>query len=156
MIRILVISDTHGMNSFIEKEIEKIGVNNIHAIIHAGDCVSDAEDLSYIYPTIPMYNVAGNNDFLSRLDTETLVTIGGVKIFITHGHGYRVKYESDFRTLAAKAQLLGAEIAVFGHTHIANLSYFGGVTLLNPGSAGYSERYAIIEIENGEAKARLV
>lgn len=156
MIRLLVISDTHGMNTFIENEIERIGEENIQAIIHAGDYVSDAEEIEALYPRIPMYNVAGNNDIYTRAKGEEFVTIGGVKIFITHGHAYGVKYDADYRSLILRAQALGADIAVFGHTHIAHLSYFGGVTLLNPGSTGYSDRYAIIEIENGKANARLV
>lgn len=156
MIRILVISDTHGHNAFIEKEISSIGEENIHAIIHAGDCVEDAEMLSYTYPNIPMYNVAGNNDMFSTADDDKLITLGGVKIFITHGHGYRVKYDSDFETLLRKAQAVGADIAVFGHTHCTHLSYHGKLILLNPGSAGYSDRYAVIEIEDGKAKAKLI
>ena len=156
MIRILVISDTHGMNTFIEPEIDRIGEENIQAIIHAGDYVSDAEMLESLYPHIVMYNVAGNNDLYTRAKGEELVTIGGVKIFITHGHAYGVKYDTDYRTLITRANALGADIAVFGHTHIAHLSYFGKLTLVNPGSAGYSDRYAVIEIENGKADVRLV
>lgn len=156
MIRILVISDTHGHISFIEREIDGIGAENIAAIIHAGDCVEDAEALSYIYPDIPMYNVAGNNDMFSAVDNDLTLTIGGVKIFITHGHGYRVKYDSDFETLLRKAKSVGADVAVFGHTHFTHLSYHGNLILLNPGSAGYGDRYALIEIEDGKAKAKLM
>lgn len=156
MTRIIVISDTHGHNSFIENEIERIGRENIHAIIHAGDYVSDADELEMLFPEIPMYNVAGNNDFYSRAKNEDLFTIDGVKIFLTHGHGYGVKYDSDYRTILCRGEALEADVVVFGHTHIQHLSNRGKLMLLNPGSAGYSKEYAIIEIENGKAKAALI
>lgn len=156
MIRIIAISDTHGMNSYIEREINRIGENNINAIIHAGDYVSDADKLYNLFPRIPMYNVAGNNDLYSHAKGEELAVIGGVKIFITHGHSYGVKYDSDLRSLIQRAQTLGADMVVYGHTHISDITYFGGMTVLNPGSAGYSHSYAVIEIENKHAKASII
>ena len=41
----------------------------------------------------------------------------GIKIFFTHGHKWGVKYSTD--RLFYKAKEIGAQIALFGHTHTA-------------------------------------
>ena len=81
----------------------------------------------------------------------------GVIIFATHGHLSNVKREDDFRTLIYQAKEAGADIALFGHTHYQYLAEHDGITLLNPGSAGYGyyPGYAILNIENGTFTAEL-
>ena len=71
--------------------------------------------------------------------------------FITHGHLYGVKYgRLDSLVYAAMEQ--GAKIAMFGHTHEADIEEMGGVKIINPGTAGSGRNltWARVEIyENG-------
>lgn len=154
MKKILIFSDTHGYTDSCLKAIDDAG--HVDAIIHAGDCTEDAEDLESIYPRIPVYYVKGNNDFFSSAPAHMTVIIDGIKIFITHGHEQRVKYESSYSTLRACAAKAEADLIIFGHTHIPYTSYDGGVTTLNPGSVRFTRTYAIAEIEKGELKTKIV
>ena len=72
-------------------------------------------------------------------------------IFYTHGHMYGVKYDLD--TLAEAAAARGAEVALFGHTHIPLEEQHGTVLLFNPGSCGrcYTgpDTYGVLTLANG-------
>jgi len=57
------------------------------------------------------------------------------KIFLSHGHRYGVK--EDCKTIAAIARNLGAQAALFGHTHVPYCKTVDGIFLLNPGSIAY-------------------
>ena len=155
MKRILIFSDSHGDTDRCIDIINKFE-NRLDAIIHAGDCVRDAEDISFIFPDIPIYYVRGNNDFLTTAPGDVIMDIGGVRIFVTHGHDYRVKYELKYSTLAAKAESVGAKLCVFGHTHISYTDFKGEMTILNPGSIRFDGTYAIAEIENGKVKTTIL
>lgn len=149
MKRILIFSDSHGN---INRCIRLIDNLKPDAVIHAGDYIRDAEDLMSLYSGLPIYCVCGNNDFSARFPSDLSVLTGDKKIFITHGHAYRVKYESEYDTLAKKAQSLNADLCVFGHTHVPYTGYKNGMTILNPGSIKYTGTYAVCEIENGKLK----
>lgn len=148
MKKIIIFSDTHGYTDSCIRIIQQAG--KIDAVIHAGDCTSDAEDLSYIFPEIPVYFVAGNNDFFTKAPEHITVVVDGVKIYVTHGHKERVKYESSYSTLRKQAEKANADLAVFGHTHIPYTSYDNGIILLNPGSTRFSHTYAEAKIDNGK------
>ncbi|MCI8404003.1 MAG: metallophosphoesterase [Clostridia bacterium] len=154
MKKILIFSDSHGD---INRCLDIINsCDNLHAVIHAGDYAGDAEDLQSIYPNLPVHYVKGNNDFFSRAPSYITVIIDGVRIYVTHGHEQRVKYEYDYRTLRNVALKENASLAVFGHTHIPFTSYDGGCILLNPGSIRFSATYAIAEIENGTVTTNIM
>ena len=123
-------------------------------VLHAGDHISDARELCRMFPEIEFEYVPGNCDF-SADDTEVIVEAQGKKIFLTHGHGYSVKTDEDYLKLRQRAEALGCDCAVFGHTHISLCDPTGKVMLINPGSIKQSGTYAVIEIENGELKAAI-
>lgn len=154
MKKILIFSDTHG---YIDDCISIINSTDIvSAVIHAGDYTRDAEDLISIFPNIPVYYVKGNNDFYTSAPMNFTLKAGVKNIFITHGHEYHVKYEADYRTLAEKAKEAGADLAIFGHTHIPYTAYTGKLTLLNPGSVRFSKTYAIAEIDGNNLKTKII
>jgi len=97
-----------------------------------------------------MHYVAGNCDWGSDKKDE-LIEADGKLIFLTHGDLYRVKMQYD--TISRKAEESGADIAVFGHTHIPFCEKNGGIMLLNPGSARYTKTYGVIETEDGILRA---
>jgi hypothetical protein len=155
MKRILILSDSHGNTDRCMQLVERYK-GNIDAVIHAGDYARDAEDIESVYDDIPIYYVCGNTDLFSMAASEKLVEIDGLRIFIAHGHEYRVKYESDYRTIAERARQLGASLCVFGHTHKAYNDTDGKLTLVNPGSIQFGGTYAVAEIEDGRVKTAVL
>lgn len=149
MRRILVFSDTHGnIDEALHVCDTIIGVTDI---IHLGDLVRDAEKLeNYIYP-VPIYFVAGNNDFFTPYPTEKIIEIEHKKLFLCHGHQY-VRY-SDIASLKEECSVKHVDIALFGHTHIPYYEKENGVIYANPGSItqprSSQKSYGVIEIENG-------
>ena len=78
---------------------------------------------------------------------ETILTeLGGVRLFLTHGHLFGVK--SGMSRLKLEADRVGADIALFGHTHRPFLEEDGGVWYMNPGAAR-DGRYGVIEMKDG-------
>jgi len=150
--RILVVSDTHGDISNVERLLDKD--RNFGMIIHLGDCCRDAERIERDYPEIKVEAVYGNCDFMvGEVPSEKLLEIGGKRIFATHGHRYSVKYGPD--KLINMARDMKADILLFGHTHVSSLIEGGDYVLLNPGSIsdsrdGFGESYAIIEIQRAK------
>lgn len=118
-------------------------------IIHAGDHSSDAVLLQKAFPDIPVEYVRGNCDF-SDAPVERVITAENKKIFVTHGHMYNVKEESNYYTLKQKGKELGADVIVFGHTHIPYNEKLADFRILNPGSIKYGRTFGVIEIEDGK------
>lgn len=151
MKRILVFSDTHGDIEKAKKVIEN--TPGVDGVIHLGDIEMDYLALKEAYSDIPFYGVVGNNDFFSSLKREDLITIEEKKIFITHGHRYISGY-SNIDSLIYKGEELGADIVLFGHTHVAFFEKENGMIIANPGSISFprsgDRSYGVIEIENGK------
>jgi len=150
MERILVFSDTHGNISKAVKVIENI--YGVTGIIHLGDILRDVYALEKNFPDIPLYYVAGNNDAFSEVKSEKLIEIAGIKIFITHGHKYISLFSNSDR-LIYKGLEEGADMVLYGHTHIPVYKKTDGMIVANPGSLTYPRAseasYGIIEIEDG-------
>ena len=130
--KIAIISDTHGSIGNVIEEIKK---HNIDVILHLGDFSDDGRDIGK-FTNIVTYVVKGNNDYLATTDDEELfINLGGKDFFITHGHRYSV-YRGVNR-LVDKAKIVGAKIALFGHTHVFFEGKIDGVWVINPGSPSY-------------------
>ncbi len=125
-----IISDTHGNYSVVEKVVSI--AQKMDMWLHLGDCTPDAEYLQDLV-NVPVYGVAGNCDWpMSNTCYERIVEAEGHRIFMTHGHNYGVRYTQEYVMEAAESQ--GADIALYGHTHIVDYRP-GPPLLLNPGSA---------------------
>lgn len=146
-----VISDTHRYVWTIEKTIDKM--HDADMIIHLGDNVQDVFEIEKYFKRKIIY-VKGNCDFSSEVPNEIIETIEGIKFLITHGHRYEVKY--DISRLKERAQEVGADIVLYGHTHVSLISYEDGIWFINPGSPSISRdgfnSVAIVEIKNGKIK----
>ncbi len=146
VVRVGVISDTHGSISIAVKAIKQMG--KIDALIHAGDYYSDALRIGPMLG-VPVYAVPGNCDALCQEQDELVLKLGGCKILVTHGHFYQVKH--TFQSLNYRAQELEVQVAVFGHTHVPANICENNVRLFNPGStsrppAGLAASYGILKI----------
>ena len=129
--RIAVFSDSHGDTAGMIRAVE---LYRPELIVHLGDCVRDARELAGCFYTIPMISVRGNCDYAPETEETVTVQEDGVTIFMTHGHSYGVKLGLD--ALLNSVGFSGAQLGLFGHTHMAMQRALGVVTLLNPGRAG--------------------
>ena len=148
-----VFSDSHGDHEALDELLERMGA--LDAVCFLGDVARDAEHLRERLAAMPnqpvLYAVRGNNDYYSTctLPWDLLIELGGVRIYMTHGHRL-----VSLMNLAYKAQECGAQVALFGHTHQALCETVQGVLLLNPGSAGNfcrggRARASVLEINRG-------
>lgn len=144
--RLGLLSDSHGDIYGAKRAIKKMG--DVDLLIHLGDYCRDAEKISKEIKRDIIY-VRGNCDFSSDVETDRIIEFGGKKIFITHGHKYNVK--SDYMGLYYKAEEIGADAVLFGHTHTAIVFEMNGILFINPGSVSRPrngiETYAVITVE---------
>ncbi len=140
----LVISDSHRNINNISKAKERCP--QVDAILFLGDGTEDFCDTSSYYGT-PLYCVRGNCDFDDEsIPYELMLHFDEYAIMMMHGHLHATKV--SYEKAAAYAAQKGADILLFGHTHLPTEKYLpkgtliGGVTLekplyvFNPGSIG--------------------
>ena len=147
--KLLVMSDSNRNHNNMICAVTR---TNPDVIIHLGDCISDTMELRRQFPGIKLHAVRGNCDIKSSGGNDKYLTLGGVIIYMTHGHIYGVK--QGFDRLILHSRLMEADIALFGHTHQALIIQEQGLYLMNPGQmehnyGGYPATFGIITIENG-------
>ena len=107
--KLLILSDTHRSLGFAYDAIEK---EHPDAVVHLGDHLTDAEDLSFACQEPDFYYVPGNCDYAPTVPQSLTLELDGVRIFVTHGHLYGVK--RDLTALAGAAKDAGARLALGG------------------------------------------
>lgn len=153
MQRILIVSDTHRRLANLQEVLRRTGTPD--RLIHLGD--SEGQHLQIRHMAgCPADFVRGNCDSSEELPREAMIQIGRYRAFITHGHRYQVSFGPE--TLMEAGRARGADIVMFGHTHVPMLLQSQGITVLNPGSLtqprqnGFAYTYILMEIDNdGEA-----
>jgi len=153
--KLIVFSDTHKNTERMELAVKK---ENPDAIIHLGDYSSDAIELQRKIPDSVIYMVAGNCDLNTSGKKEILLPIENVKILLTHGHQHNVK--TGLSKLAFHAVDLGVSLALYGHTHFADIQTLHGVILMNPGQLELDDvrnptSYGVIDIQDGKFNCRI-
>ena len=133
--RIVVFSDSHGDYWALQRIVERYR-SQAAFFIHLGDLERDVESLRSLCPGVKILGVPGNCDMFSTSPDYDLVAADGRQILFTHGHRFRVKY--DLETLKRFARANGAEVALYGHTHLSHTEYDDGLYLMNPGSVSAS------------------
>ncbi len=144
---ILVLSDSHSALSFMRRCIDKV---KPQAVIHLGDHYDDAEALRQDYSQLSFHAVPGNCDrYRCPLGAPEVLCypVGGVKLYMTHGHNHKVKF--GIGALLADARRQNAQAALYGHTHQADCHREeDGLWVLNPGTCGhYGGSAAVIETD---------
>lgn len=150
---IVVLSDTHGNAAPLQKLARVLA--ECDYIIHLGDGISDMRAVFSAYPE-KTYLLAGNNDFYGG-ESELVLDVEQRRIFACHGHRYGVKGGTERLAAAARERL--CDIALYGHTHAAEVREEGGVLLVNPGCmTRYAARqsYCYLVIHGKKAVATLV
>lgn len=153
MLRILIMSDSHGRNENVELAIAQVReeIGEFQMLIHLGD-VGDERELESL-AGVPCYIVRGNTDYDAKLLNANVIEAGGHRIFATHGHLYQVDMRLDLLRFAALEN--NCDIAMYGHTHVPYLEEDpDDVTILNPGSiskprqADHRYTYMVMEIDD--------
>lgn len=155
--KILIVSDTHGKDTNLEKIIEF--EKPLDMLIHLGD-VEGSEEYIQIIADCPCEMVAGNNDFFSDLPRELEIKIDKYNVLLTHGHYYYVSL--GLETLYDEGKSRNKDIVMYGHTHRPYLDINEDLVVLNPGSLSYPRQegkkpsYIIMEIdENSKPKFKI-
>ena len=153
MLRILIMSDSHGRNENVELAIAQVReeIGEFQMLIHLGD-VGDAREIESL-AGVPCYIVRGNTDYDAKLLNANVIEAGGHRIFATHGHLYQVDMRLDLLRFAALEN--DCDIAMYGHTHVPYLEEDpDDVTILNPGSiskprqSDHHYTYMVMEIDD--------
>ncbi len=124
MLRIGVISDTHGL---LRPEVLPAFAGVDH-ILHAGD-VGDPAILTQLRELAPVTAIRGNIDRsgpCAELPAEEYITLDGANLYMVH----------DVHTLSLDPGAAGVQAVVFGHTHKPLLEHRKGILFFNPGAAG--------------------
>ena len=149
MLRIGVISDTHGL---LRPEASAFLRGCTH-IVHGGDVGGEflLQELAAIAPTTA---VRGNNDkgsWADSLPEAELVQFGDVSVYVIH----------DLAQLDIEPRAAGVSVVVSGHSHQPRIRERDGVLYVNPGSAG-PRRFKLpiavaeLEIEGKSVRSRIV
>lgn len=147
----VVMSDSHrdfnAMNQLVAKQLD-----STNAFIFLGDGAREFEDIQDIYPTAEYHGVCGNCDIGCMLKSTDILRLNGVKVMITHGHLYDVKY--TLSTIKAAAKAANCKVVLFGHTHMPLVDYDDGLYIMNPGSLARSQNgkkmYGVLEIKDSQ------
>lgn len=155
--RILVVSDSHGRARMLQKAIQ--AQPNADLILFLGDGWEEAAEIrAQLPPEKAMLMVRGNNDWCCQEPNERVFEEKNVKIFMLHGHTRQVKH--GVGAAEQEARRCGAQILLFGHTHIPCNDYRDGLHIINPGSVGVplngTPSYAWIDVLPQGISARVV
>lgn len=147
-----VMGDSHGDVISIRRVVERAG--NVDLWLHTGDFFQDSQILAS-YSGVPVVAVAGNCDGRIAAKPDEFLQLGGVAVWLTHGHRFGVK--QGLEELVDWAMRYEADIVVFGHTHQTLSEQRGSLLLFNPGSVSMPRRgkagtYGIIELNAQERK----
>jgi len=148
-VKVLVFSDSHSALSFMRRAVDAIKPD---AIIHLGDHYDDGETIAFENQHIRCFQVAGNCDaYRAPGKPEMLcLPVCGALFYMVHGHRQGVKQTQS--RLMAEARAMGAQAALYGHTHEAHCHREDdGLWVINPGSCGgYGGTVALLSVENGQ------
>ena len=167
MTKILIFSDSHGD---IETMARITGTVKPDMVIHLGDYLYDADMLNVEYPNINFIKIPDNTNKKNDNDKVKFENIYDKKIMMTHGHFYNVDNEEEgLRNIKGIQKLMefgfgnGADIIMFGHSHMPYLNCINGKWIMNPGRIGKKSSkiiyatYSVLHIEpSGKIKWDIV
>jgi putative phosphoesterase len=124
MIRIGVISDTHGLL----RPQALMALQGCDPIIHAGD-VGDPAIIDALAKIAPVFAIRGNvdrGDWARSLPETVSVEVKNCLIYVLHS--------LDDLDFAPEAR--GFRAVIYGHSHRPSIETRSGILYVNPGSAG--------------------
>ena len=132
--KILVISDTHNVTSYLTNTLLPKYADEIQIAVHLGDFAVDLMRSQSAFPNIKMVGVGGSSEY--REEGEHILEVGDGefkrRIFLLHGHTVDVKTNLD--RLINRARQKEVHACFFGHTHMPVVFEEHGIFFMNPGS----------------------
>jgi len=156
-VQIGIMSDSHGDIAAIKRALAVSAP--VDCWFHAGDYARDAQQLEK-ETKVPVTAVAGNTDGKTTARFDEFVELQEKKIWLTHGHRYKVKW--GLEELSWWGHHYDVQLVIYGHTHVPQITIDGNLLLVNPGSvalppAGKQPTIAIVEITaSGKLRARII
>lgn len=171
MLTLGLISDTHIPDRWpdVPRVLRRVFAN-VDLILHAGDVgqlwVLDA--LSHLAPVVAVQGNDDGDDAKRELPMQQVLALGGRRLLLWHSHypdrqeELASRQDDDWQSKLARSVVrgrrTGAEIVVFGHTHVPMARQVDGVLLVNPGaiaSGNYVMRQtrqtvALLSLPDGE------
>ncbi|MBN1531697.1 MAG: YfcE family phosphodiesterase [Spirochaetes bacterium] len=140
--KILVVSDSHGNSERLRRIVD--AERPFQYLVHCGDGVNDLLHAGVPADAVTLA-VAGNVDLGRGITGERILwtRIGGRAFMITHGDLFGA--HNGLSGLEREAARGGADIVLFGHTHVRHLRE-EPPAMLNPGSAN-NGWYGLVEID---------
>jgi len=151
-----IVSDTHG---YLNPKVPEL-LAGVEHILHAGD-IGDAGIIDDLAKIAPVTTVRGNNDRTgpeSLFPEEATLELDGWTFFLTHQVKVPKGPDDPSMELYQKA---GADVVVFGHSHIALQRQIGPVLFFNPGAAG-KRRFKVVpsigllELQDGRVQGTII
>ncbi|MEV7969958.1 metallophosphoesterase family protein [Sphaerisporangium sp. NPDC088356] len=148
--RVVVLADTHaprrwkGCPPRVAEHLRGAGM-----ILHAGD-ICTAGVLDELAAYAPVRAVKGNNDGPDVVAPETLeLDLAGLRVAMIHDSG-----AAAGRWARMRRRFPGAELVVYGHSHIPLDHFQDGLRIFNPGSPTDRRRQphgtiGLLQIEHG-------
>lgn len=161
--KIIVLSDTHGRSYRIDEVLRRNADSD--AVLFLGDGLRDFQTDAIRGFAAVRGNCDGYSFFTGDdTPTELMLTLDGFKFLMMHGHTKNVKSGTELAVAYAYGK--GADVLLYGHTHVPHERYYpvgselcGRITerpiyAFNPGSlgeAGWNEpTFGVIQIKNGQ------
>lgn len=139
---VLVVSDSHGMLNNLTRILER--ESGCKTVFFLGDGARDIQSCKARYTDRSFICVRGNNDWGSEEETEAYKYIEKNTVIAVHGHLFGVRY--GLSELSEKAESVRANVAFYGHTHIPQIRYEGGICFVNPGAV-CEGKYAVVTLK---------
>lgn len=181
-VTILAFSDSHGSENNAKAILDHFA-SECDMIVFCGDGtyeitalleqIKKSKKLSKEFPSVVAivqgngddneyavdFNLSENKDddenYLMQIPRELLIKTAGMNVFVTHGAAYGVYYGLD--DLEKQAEILNADLVLYGHTHIADRTDIEQTSFINPGSCtlprrGLPPSCAVIKLPGDQEK----
>ena len=151
--KMIVMSDSHNDKASL-KQIIADHRNDTNLFVFLGDGIEEFEDITMFDSKIKAVTVKGNCDLDSNANAYELFVFAGKKVFAAHGDLYGVK--EDLAKIKQTATENGADICLYGHTHIQHYEKDGDLVVINPGAVNGSGKYGVVNVINGDVEVELM
>ena len=166
--KIGLISDTHIRDERQDLYPEAYrALDGVDLILHAGD-IYDLCVLDRLQAIAPVVAARGNGDMSlpddPRLKYDQTLDLAGLRFGLMHDLALpEAPPVRTLETIMERRFGRPVDVIVFGDTHVAHLSLFKGVLLVNPGSPTFPSNYdrqrgtvGLLTIEDGIPSAQLI
>lgn len=159
--KIVIFSDTHGRQDLMKQIIEK--EKPFEVMVHAGD-MEDQVSGVLGYTDYQIRIVAGNCDYGLGYSRELFFDLDRYHVLLIHGNmcgSIHCNPAQSIESLKNYARNKGADILIFGHTHVPKMERDEELLCINPGSLSlprqenHKPSYAVLKIENGKIECEI-